>query len=329
MYDVVTVGSSTVDIFAQTAFSELIKIIDPKKEVDLLSFPSGSKVLVEHIEQTIGGSGTNAGVALSRLGHKVAYVGKIGEDSNGDLIIRELRKEKIDVLASRKKGFSGYSIILETLEHDRTILAYKGVNNDLRYNDVPLKKMKTRWFYFGSMMESSFKTQERLARFARKNNIQILFNPSNYLAQKGHTYLNTILKHTTILTLNKEEASCLSGKEDIKDVLLALHSYGPKIVVITDGKKEINAYAEDILYTCKPPKTKVVDCTGAGDAFSSAFLSGVIQEKEIPECLKMGVVNSSSIIKRYGAKNKLLSKREITKKIKNLKIGVKKKKLSG
>src|SRR3989338_6065903 len=136
MYDVITVGSSTVDVFARTRFSEIIKIIDPKGETDLLAFPSGSKILIDELEFTTGGGGTNTAVALSRLGHKVAFLGKLG------------------------KGNAGYSVILDTLEHDRTILTYKGVNDELRHEDVPYKKLKTKWFYFCSMLEESFHTLE-------------------------------------------------------------------------------------------------------------------------------------------------------------------------
>src|SRR3989344_1606027 len=132
MYDVITVGSATVDVFAKTHFSELIKIIDPKGETDLLAFPSGSKILIDELEFTTGGGGTNTAVALARLGHKVAFLGKLGEGSNSDFIHTYLKKEKVGLLCAHGKGNAGYSVILDTLQHDRTILTYKGINNDLR-----------------------------------------------------------------------------------------------------------------------------------------------------------------------------------------------------
>ncbi|MBI2647466.1 carbohydrate kinase family protein [Candidatus Woesearchaeota archaeon] len=163
MYDVITVGSATLDVFARTRFSELIKIIDPKGETDLLAFPSGSKILIDELEFTTGGGGTNTAFALLRLGHKVAFIGKIGEGTNSDFIYKNLKKEKIDLLCSHGKGHAGYSVILDTLEHDRTILVYKGINDQLRNYDIPYKKIKTKWFYFSAMMGESFHTLERLA----------------------------------------------------------------------------------------------------------------------------------------------------------------------
>src|SRR3989344_4411861 len=115
MYDVITVGSATVDVFAKTRFSELIKIIDPKGEKDFLAYPSGSKILIDELEFTTGGGGTNTAVALSRLGHKVAFVGKLGEGANSDFIHRDLKREKIDLLCAHGSGNSGYSVVLDTL----------------------------------------------------------------------------------------------------------------------------------------------------------------------------------------------------------------------
>src|SRR3989338_3440688 len=213
MYDVITVGSATVDVFARTKFSELIKIIDPKGETDLLAFPSGSKILIDEFEFTTGGGGTNTAVAFSRLGHKVAFLGKLGQGTNSEFIHKNLKKEKIDLLCAHGKGNAGYSVILDTLEHDRTILAYKGINDDLRVKDVPFKKLKTKWFYFGAMMGESFNTLEKLAEFAQKKKIKIAFNPSTYIAEKGKSYLKNILSRTELLVLNKEEASLLVGHD--------------------------------------------------------------------------------------------------------------------
>src|SRR3989344_1059516 len=120
MYDVITVGSATLDVFAKTKFSELIKIMDSKGETDLLAYPTGSKILIEELEFTTGGGGTNAAVALSRLGHKTAWLGKLGKDENSDYILKKLKEEKVDSLAVRGKAYGGYSIILDSIEHDRT-----------------------------------------------------------------------------------------------------------------------------------------------------------------------------------------------------------------
>ena len=327
MYDVITVGSATVDVFAKTHFSELIKIIVPKGETDLLAFPSGTKILIDELEFTTGGGGTNTSVALSRLGHKVAFLGKLGSGTNSDFIHKNLVKEKIDLLCAHGKGNAGYSIILDTLEHDRTILVYKGVNDELSYNEVPYKKLKTKWFYFGAMMGESFHTLERLAEFAQQNKIKIAFNPSTYLAEKGTHHLKHIIKAIELLVLNKEEACLLVGQEPVEELLSKLKCLGPKIVAITDGKNKLHVADEKSIYTATPPFVKVVDATGAGDAFAASFLSGILKKKDIEFAIKLGITNALSVITHYGAKNILLTYNEAMKEMRKLKIKIHKKKI--
>ncbi len=327
MYDIITVGSATLDVFARTRFSELIKIIDPKGETDLLAFPSGSKILIDELDFSTGGGGTNTAVAFSRLGHKVAFVGKLGHGTNSDFIHKNLVKEKIDLLCAHGSGNAGYSVILDTLEHDRTILVYKGINDDLRYGEIPHKKLKAKWFYFCSMMNESFHTLEKLAEFAQQNRIRIAFNPSTYLAEKGGKHLSNIISRTELLILNREEACLIVGRDSTNGLLSKLRSLGPKIVVITDGKHNLYAMDGKYIYSAFPPPVKIVDATGAGDAFAASFLSGIMRKNGIEFAIKLGIANAQSVVSHYGAKNILLTFNEAVKVMKKLKVTIHKNKI--
>jgi ribokinase len=328
MYDVITVGSSTVDVFAKTKFSEIIKIMDGKSETNLLAYPTGSKILIEKLEFTTGGGATNTAVALSRLGHKVGCISKTGCGANSEKIKRHLKRDKVDdsLIVCAKNGRTGYSIILDSIEHDRTILVFKGSNNELKINEINLGKLKTKWFYFSTMMEESFKTLERLARFAEKKGIKIAFNASSYLAEKGINYSKEILKRAYIFVLNKEEAALMTKKNKIEDALKVLGGL-VKIVIITDGKKGVNAYDGKNIYHLKPNNIKVLETTGAGDAFASSFLSGMIKKNNIEFALKLANTNAESVIQYHGAKNKLLTYKEALKAMKKYKTKITKKRL--
>jgi len=225
------------------------------------------------------------------------------------------------------KGHAGYSIILDTLEHDRTILVHKGINDELKLEDIPYKKLKAKWFYFGAMMKEAFHTLEKLAEFAQQNKIKIAFNPSTYLAEKGSRHLGHIISRTELLVLNKEEACLLVGNDSIEGLLLKLKGLGPKIVVITDGKNDLYVIDSKFIYSAKPPFVKIVDTTGAGDAFAASFLSGLIRKNSIEFAIKLGMANAMSVITHYGAKNILLTYNEAMKAMRKLKIKIHKKKI--
>ncbi len=326
MYDIITIGSSTVDVFARTKNPELIKIIDSKGETDLLAYPTGSKLLIEQLEFTTGGGATNTAVALSRLGHKVACISKTGCGSNSEKIKRHLKRDKVNdsLIICTKNGRTGYSIILDSLEHDRTILAFKGSNNDLRFNEINLRKLKTKWFYFSTMMGEAFNTLVKLAKFAEKKGIKIAFNASSYLAEKGIDYSKEILKRTEIFVLNKEEAASMTKKEKIEDMLKTLQKLA-KTVIITDGKNGTKAYDGKYLYTLAPNNIKILETTGAGDAFACTFLSGMIKKNDIEFALKLANTNAESVIQYHGAKNKLLTYKEALKAMKKYKTKLTKK----
>ncbi len=328
MYDVITVGSSTVDVFAKTKFSELIKIMDSKGETDFLAYPTGAKILIEELNFTTGGGATNTAVALARLGHKVACISKMGSGANAEKVKNHLKKEKIDtsLLVQDKKGRTGFSIVLDSLEHDRTILAFKGSNNELRFNEINLRKLNTKWFYFSTMMGDAFKIIEELARFAEKKGIKVAFNASSYLAEKGINYCKEILKRANIFVLNKEEAASMTKKDKTRDMLKALAKL-VEIVVITDGKKCAYAYDGEYMYAIKSNKIKIIETTGAGDAFACTFLSGMIKKNNVEFALKLARANAESVIQHHGAKNKLLTYKEALRVIKKYPSKLTKKRL--
>ena len=315
MYDIITVGSATVDVFVDTD-SELVTIRSKNETEELMAYPVGSKILIKHIQFLTGGGGTNTAVAFARLGHRVGYLGKVGNDANGKRVLDELRKNKITFLGVKSKEMTSYSIVLDSIAHDRTILTYKGAMDSFKYSEINKKRLRTKWFYFSSLTSKSFHVLEKLSVYAKKNNIKIVFNPSSYLAEKGAQYLSKVLRNVEIIILNKDEAELIVGKGDAEHLLDRLQILGPKIVVITDGKK--GAYCSDgkHSYFIKAHKIKVVEATGAGDAFAAAFLSGIIRKNDIKFALRLGLANAESVIMHKGAKSKLLSYRGALRKLK-------------
>jgi len=177
-----------------------------------------------------------------------------------------------------------------------------------------LQKFKSKWLYFSSMVGESYRTIEKLASSQSARGTKIAFNPSNYQAKKGKRFLGKMLKSTDVLVLNKEEAALLLKKDgSIKELMIGLLMCGPKIAVITDGKN--GAYCSDgiNIYRIKPRKTKILETTGAGDAFASGFIAGLHKKEDIILALKVGMENARSVISHYGAKNKLLTFRQATK----------------
>ncbi len=310
MYDVITMGSGTIDVFVKTKKPEIIK----HKGHDDVCYAIGEKILVEDLHVDTGGGGTNTAVAFSRLGLKTAWIGEVGTDLHAKTLLDEMKREKVDFLGGRGRGMTGYSVILTGLEQDRCILAFKGVNDKLAAYEVPWKKLRTKWFYFSAMMNQSFETLKKAVLFAKKKGIRYAFNPSMYIAKMGTSALKPIIDDCDILIMNKEEAQELTGKKSAgcKELLAELQKHA-KIAVITDGPKPAHAYNGIQHFQLIPPHIKVVEATGAGDAFASGMLAGIILKNDIAEAMKWGMAESAAVIQQIGAKQNLLTRRQIEK----------------
>lgn len=307
MFDVITVGSSTVDVFMHTDPAQT-EVLNVHHHTDI-AYPLGAKILVKELEFFTGGGGTNTAVAFSRLGLKTGFLGRIGKDVNGSLIVEELAKENVQFLGY-VGGVTGYSVVLDAIESDRTIFTFKGCNDDLSYRKIKIPA--TKWLYLSSMMKKSFNTMKKIAYYANIHNIKIAFNPSLYLAKKGISYLKPIIRNTEILVFNFEEAQALLGKhnDNIYHMLYLLKKLGPKIVIITDGKNGAMCLdtIEKHFYSIKPLKVRIHETTGAGDAFASTFVAAKILGMNSEDALRLSMLNAESVIRYKGAKNKLLGK---------------------
>ncbi|MEM4330536.1 MAG: carbohydrate kinase family protein [Candidatus Pacearchaeota archaeon] len=296
-FDIVSFGSALVDIFVE---SEI------KERGNLMCYNVGEKIQIKEMDFSIGGGGFNSAVTFSRMGLKTALMTNIGNELLSEKILERLKKEKISFLGI-KKGKCGCSIILDSKEKDRTILTFKGANDFFYLKNV---KVNTSWFYFSSLVGESYKTQLRIAKTKR---YKIAFNPSSYFLKKEN--VKEILPFIEILILNKEEAEMIS--KDFKNIL----NLGPRILIVTDGIKPVRCFFEKKEVVIYPhEKIKVIEKTGAGDAFASGFVASYIKTGDIIESLKVALLNSESVIQYKGSTNKILTWEEVQKDIKKKKF---------
>jgi ribokinase len=316
-YDIITFGSATVDIFADTFDRKhLTKDEEKMRYENKISYRTGDKILIRKLRMTIGGGGTNTALTFKRFGFNTAFCGCVGADASGGTIKAFLHDNKIGFVGHQDKEPSGLSIVLDSIEHDRTILTHKGANNCLALK--PNDSFKdAKLFYFSSLLQKSVKTHTAMVAFAEKNDIKTAFNPSLYQVSKGYKPLLPLLTHTHYLILNKEEAQalCESSTPHTKELLSFLKTKIDEqgIVVITDGAHGADAFDGGRFLHIDSKKVKVVESTGAGDAFASAFVAAIVKGAETDEALKLAMANSQSVITAPGAKEKILTWNEALK----------------
>lgn len=321
MFDIITFGSATWDIFLRTKNFEVLK---DKKFITGkgICFNLGSKVDIGEIYSSSGGGGTNTAATFAKQGLKVAYCGKVGEDLAGQKIIKDLEYLGVDCqfVSGTKLKTTNLSIVLSLGEKDRTILVYRGASELLGKRDIPWSRLKTKWFYLAPLSGKLTGLTEKIVDFAKKNKIKIALNPGNSQLCLGN--IKNIIKKVDILILNQEEASLLTKipYQKEKDIFKKIVELCPRIIIITKGSKGGMVSGGKYLYRFKAPQIKVVDRTGGGDAAASGFISGFIKSKgNIEYAIQLGMTNAVSCLQKWGAKNGLLEKEDKFKKIKIIK----------
>lgn len=328
MYDVITIGSATRDVFLKSKAFHILK------EQHLLSNPIGcfvlgEKIVVEEVFFGSGGSATNTAVSFARKGLKTACFTSVGDDFNGRAIIEELNSEGIatNFIQIHSGAITDYATILHAESGERTILVYKNASTLISLDEKVLDTLKAKWFYVGTV-NGKINLLKLLFEYAKKAKIKIAFNPGHKELNYDLSLIKEILKGVNILLLNLDEASMLTKvhKEDIRLILKKLRGLYQNYVIVTDGKN--GSYVSNgryYLYSTTFPEYKVVDRTGAGDAFGSGFIyglikTGILEQKlfdfndealHMQECLRIANANATSIIEKVGAKNNLLTDRQL------------------
>ncbi len=311
------IGSSTIDTHVYVPEAHTHQ--HTNEHTTDLSLPFGVKLNCKSLTHTPGGNAANVAVGLSKLEFPTTLITWIGPDHQGKQIKDNLKTHKIHLKATTIPS-SNQSIILHC-NAERTILAHHEPHKyQLAINP------QTPHIYLTSMGKGSEPILQYLTKKQHQKTIQTLaWNPGNYQLTLGKKIL-PLLQQTTILFLNKEEAMLLDKtienntihkqlNPSTEKLIQKIQNLGPKIVVITNGKKGAWVATSSLIAHIESPPAKSVDTTGAGDAFATAFYATYLRNGTITECLRAGTHNSISVIEQIGAQPGQLNAKELAHKI--------------
>jgi len=312
-FDLLSIGDSALDVFMTPTESETVCRIDTKE--CLIAFSYGDKIPVKNLEFSIGGNAANNAVGVRRLGVSTGIVLTLGADNVGDMIVKRLKDELVDVtyVIQQPSTSSNYSTIIN-YSGERTIFVYHAP----RSYEFPVQLPVAPWVYLTSMGESFRPFYIHLVDWIKRNpQIKLAFNPGSWQMRANFDEIKDVMSLTYVIFVNRKEAEKLTGFGDStkreRDLLISLSKLGPKICVITDGSKGSFAY-DSINGKFLSAGVLPVDAyerTGAGDAFGSGTLSALVHGKTLDEALLWGTCNSASVIGYTGSQRGLLKFEEM------------------
>jgi ribokinase len=221
-----------------------------------------------------------------------------------------------------KEKKTNTSVIFIHPGQDNTALVYRGASDTCRKEDMPWEEIKnTKWFYLAPFSGDLALLTEELVSFAKDNGIKVAINPGYSQLKMPKSKIGRILSMADVLIINREEAALITGAsyDDERGIFKKLDAITKGICVMTKGADGAIVSDGEFLYEAKSFKGKYADSTGAGDAFGSGFVSGLMEAGDIVYGIQFGIANAVSNIREFGAKEGLLLKGQDFKKIKVVK----------
>ena len=261
----------------------------------------GEEVRIDAVSEQPGGSAANTIVGLARLGIQTGFIGMVGDDADGARLRLEMERDGVDMQGiGIAHGRTGIAIVLVDGRGERSMYVYPGVNDTLSMTPENLSYAKSaKYLHLSSFAgENQFEMQKSVLK---ESEVRISFAPGMLYAQKGIDALQEIISQTGIIFLNRDEIEMLTGA-GYRNGAERLNEIGAAVVVVTLGRDGCYIRTPDAETAVPGYGARVVDTTGAGDAFCAGFLCGHLNGRPLDECGRLGNRVAARCIEAVGAR---------------------------
>ncbi|MGO3373861.1 ribokinase [Brochothrix thermosphacta] len=279
MAKITVVGSLSIDLVVRAA----------KRPV------AGETIIGEDLSLFPGGKGANQAVAAARLGATVKMVGCVGDDSYGEMIIKNLEKENVNTSLVKRftKKTSGTAHIT-VAEGDNSIIVVKGTNDLV---DESLIEEARAEIASSDIVMAQYEIPlpiiDYLAKVCEEEGTSFLLNPAPAADIQTET-----LKRITYLTPNENENKLIFPNKTSDEAIADF----PGNLLVTLGEKGVR-FQTDTIQTVPAFKVAVTDTTGAGDTFNGAFAVAIAEGKDIETAVLFGNAAAALSVQKLGAQS--------------------------
>ncbi len=288
------------------------------------------EAVVEEVGYFTGGSAANTIYGLAKLEIVTGFTGAIGDDDEGRLIIGDFEKVGVDTsqIVVKRGVKTGSALCLSERSGKRSIYVIPDANSLLTEHDLdPAYINRANLLHLSSFVDNrQFRLSLELVNKLAPS-VRVSFSPGELYVARGLKALAPILARTGILFINRNEVKKLTG-EDFNKGAKACIEQGCRVVVVTLGRAKgltgdkassavcyiRDAGSEYLIEPVNRAETIAIDTTGAGDAFAAGFLYGLLNDKGLKECGRLGDITARFCIGKFGARQGLPTPTQLAQK---------------
>jgi ribokinase len=283
---------------------------------DVLAKPNGILLpdgdTTGRIALSPGGSAANVAVWIARVGMPAAFVGMVGADVFGDMVVADLEREGVTAYVPRTADHdTGVILVLIDRAGQRSMVTNQGADFHLLPENLPEQALKscvhvhiTAWSLFADPPRAA---ALRAAQIAHAAGATVSFDPASYqmIRELGHDKFERITADLPcdILFPNRDEGEALTRERDPHTIAQELHErYDEAVVALKLDRDGCYVLSKDHAQHYPTGDGPVVDATGAGDAFDAAFLARYLHDGDLAGAARFANEIGSWVVGRYGAR---------------------------
>ncbi|NDE71389.1 MAG: carbohydrate kinase family protein [Actinobacteria bacterium] len=259
-----------------------------------------------------GGAAANTSCWIAHQGLPVRFIGKVGSDAAGRQFISELERFGVQHGELTVKGAtSGMVVVLVDQRGERTMFPDPGANSLLSAGDLPALDGVSGVFISGYSLykEQSEDAILKIIEKVRSANIPLIFDPASVgpMRNFGREKVLAILNTVDCLILNRDEARFLADNDDVAFAARFLHQRVATVIIKLGGDGAIGIDTQEEIIQSPSVATKVLDTTGAGDAFAAGFLPLWLNDRQLKPALDSGNLLASKCVAILGARPRVIA----------------------
>lgn len=306
------ISNAIVDVLAHVDAAFLGKIDAVPGSMTLIDKDQASAIYdqIGPTTEMSGGSVANTVAGFANLGGVAAYIGKVRDDRFGDIFNQDMQSLGVDIrLPQATDGAAtARSHVLITEDGQRTMRTYLGACLELALADITeatvgRPKLILLEGYVWDIAEGPA-LAKKAAQIARQNGTAVALSLSDSFCVDRHreSFADYVRNDADIIVANEDEVNALLGTADMDGTLAALADYDNLFAITRSEKGSVIVHGEKQVVQAATPVDKVVDTTGAGDAYSAGFLFGWANDRSLSECAQYGTYCATRVIQQLGAR---------------------------